>query len=133
MDNKEYLADYFHNLMCVIDKEEKENEMDSSLIKKEEVKMDTEVSNAENKSEMSTVEKKKRGRPKGSKNKPKVVALEPVTVVNELPGIEVESTNQEPSTEVVKKKRGRPKGSKNKPKVNTVDTVTISDEVAKTL
>tara|TARA_Y100000310_G_C20697237_1_gene826576 strand:- start:4034 stop:4747 length:714 start_codon:yes stop_codon:yes gene_type:complete len=50
---------------------------------------------------VTTEPKKKRGRPKGSKNRPK-------ELVNDPP----------------KKKRGRPKGSKNKPKTDAVKTTT---------
>ena len=53
------------------------------------------------KAEVAPPAPKKRGRPKGTKNKPKVVAAAPETVVADTP---------------VKRKRGRPKGSKNKPK-----------------
>lgn len=54
--------------------------------------------------------KRGRGRPKGSKNKPK------------LP----ETVNGQPTAEAAPKRRGRPPGSKNKPKTLTADGGTIN-------
>jgi hypothetical protein len=64
-----------------------------------------------------TVVKRKPGRPKGSKNKPK--QIEQVQVEKRRPGRPKGSKNKPKSTEpiqVEKRRPGRPKGSKNKPK-----------------
>jgi hypothetical protein len=71
---------------------------------------------------------KKRGRPKGSKNKPKVTAEAPAT---EAPATETVETPATETVETPPKKRGRPKGSKNKPKVTQVPEV-VQTQVTET-
>lgn len=69
--------------------------------------------------------KRGRGRPKGSKNKPKkeikIKIGRPKKSKNKKMG-RPKRSNDTPKDEHVKKKRGRPKGSKNKPKIIDVKT-----------
>ena len=70
---------------------------------------------------------KKRGRPKGSKNKPKDTIIEPPSESKKR-GRPKGSKNKPKDTQTEQpsepKKRGRPKGSKNKPK-NTPTDVSV--------
>jgi hypothetical protein len=71
----------------------------------------------------ATPEKRKRGRPPGAKNKPKIYQEQPVLVQEKKrrgrpPGAKnkLKPVVSHTAETVVKKGRGRPKGSKNKPK-----------------
>ena len=72
--------------------------------------------------ETPAVEKKKRGRPKGSKNKPKVTNADASTDGDASDASTDADSSSEEAPTPDKKKRGRPKGSKNKPKVTDGST-----------
>jgi hypothetical protein len=98
MGTNQYLSEYFHNLLNTIEKEKESDNMSDITVQEEN---NVSENNVIKERPPVVTEKRKRGRPKGSKNKPKVI----------LTPIDTHSAVAE------KRKRGRPKGSKNKPKV----------------
>ena len=74
----------------------------------------------------ATPAKRGPGRPKGSKNKPKVTGAETTTTETTAPAAEATATVTADTAAPAKRRPGRPKGSKNKPKVISPEAATAA-------